>query len=770
MKRFLKKTSVVLAAMTLVTALPFSVFAGETEVANFNAKAKSLPKAEAYQMKDYQENKDVLKEANIAYDALEEGDEAQVEAKDLQNYKNLKEKVKGFETSETEFNNVVEKALENIPNVLTEENINKAVTDAKALKSLAETNSSLVNPQMESKINAKLSAVREYVRKDMAKAFTEYTAKLKFANGVNKGQTTLSNAEGLRKYMADLTISFAGSTTPLANVKVSSAALNVAVPYKAGGKYLAELSGKVVGLADLGKEDEIKVASSVTLDAPKLQAPALRYAYVYDGGLIVNIKADAGVKNIYWAYAGERYFNQLPADAGYGKYYRGSGYTNRNDFSSFFKKSAVLDKYTRYDIDDYRLNVKIPSTVDILVEDNMGNKTPIVIKVEKDNIALTKDVPEAVLNALKDVTNFTFKNSEDYKNLLVVEKGTIVDLFETFEKHIVKTLGTFNTRDLEWKSTDLDGNIPYTGVYKFDKEGTFNIQVKDLESGKTVFLTVIVTSGVNNVRSYTIKNKEVRVDKDKFKPIDAMEIATYGNEKPNPISFVALVNGQYVKITDEIEFKDKDGKAVDKLAVKIIDLKENKSFDVTFVKQNIVKNFPDISGHWAESMIKQLAEKGIINGYTDGYFKPNNKITIRETLSILGRFGKRNEALCGKKVANVELFAEKDNQGKANWGYEEVKFAMDRLPRNIFAGKDVTNDPITREEVAYVMSHLYNISGNFNGKDFNDLHSASYIEEVNALSSSNVIKGYPDNTFRPTLEITRAELSSLLFYLPSSFK
>lgn len=781
MKKFIKKSAMALAVTTMLTSVPFHAFAGETEVANFNKAAEKLPKAETYKVEDYKAKKDILAETEVAFKALETGDKDSVDKDKLDNFTALKEKIQAFIASDEEAAKTLEASiakaqnkLKEVPKTVTKANVSRAVEDLKEAKKIIEEEVTLDKADKTLKDSYKdaLDRVLNFLKADAQNAIAKFTDEIKFVNGVDKGQVTLANSTKLDGYRVDVKVT--SNNKILFETKNIEGPLNTKLPFVPNGTYKLEVSHKAnYGLSQLGEaatEPNVVAEKTNTLAAPAITAPSLRYAYVYDGGLIVNIKADAGVKNIYWAYSGERYFNQLQSDAGYGKFYRGTNYTNKNDFSDYFKKAAVLDKYTRYDKDDYRINVKIPSTVDILVEDNMGNKTPIIIKVEKDNVALTKSVPEAVVNALKDVTHFTFKNNDDFKDLLIVEKGTVVDLFETFEKHIVKGLVNFNTRNLEWNSQELSDKIPYTGVYKFDKEGAFNIQVKDTDSGKTVEMTVIVTSGSNNIRSYNVPKKEIEIEKDKFKPLEALSLSLYDKGDANPISFVAVVNGRYYRLTDEIEFKDKDGKAVDKLAVKIVDLKENKSYDVTFIKKAVVKDFPDIQGHWAEKMIKELSAKGIISGYNDGMFKPNNKITIRETLLILGKYGQRNEKLCGTKVSSFELLSEKDKDGKENWGYKDIKFATERLPKNIFAGKNITTDAITREEVAYVMKHLYNISGAYNAKEFKDIHDANYADEITALTSEKVIAGYLDNTFRPTLEITRAELSSLLFNLPTSFK
>lgn len=45
--------------------------------------------------------------------------------------------------------------------------------------------------------------------------------------------------------------------------------------------------------------------------------------------------------------------------------------------------------------------------------------------------------------------------------------------------------------------------------------------------------------------------------------------------------------------------------------------------------------FKDIDGHWAEASIQSAVEKGIMNGYPDGTFRPNQPITRAELLKVI---------------------------------------------------------------------------------------------------------------------------------------
>lgn len=59
----------------------------------------------------------------------------------------------------------------------------------------------------------------------------------------------------------------------------------------------------------------------------------------------------------------------------------------------------------------------------------------------------------------------------------------------------------------------------------------------------------------------------------------------------------------------------------------------------------------DVSGHWAEKVIKQWQDKGLISGYEDGTFKPNNNITRAEFVLILNNaMGFEKKALCLLKM------------------------------------------------------------------------------------------------------------------------
>jgi len=59
--------------------------------------------------------------------------------------------------------------------------------------------------------------------------------------------------------------------------------------------------------------------------------------------------------------------------------------------------------------------------------------------------------------------------------------------------------------------------------------------------------------------------------------------------------------------------------------------------DVKKWGDNLGKYPMDIKDHWAENIIKKYIDKGIVKGYPDGTFRPDETVTRAELLAILNR-------------------------------------------------------------------------------------------------------------------------------------
>ena len=52
---------------------------------------------------------------------------------------------------------------------------------------------------------------------------------------------------------------------------------------------------------------------------------------------------------------------------------------------------------------------------------------------------------------------------------------------------------------------------------------------------------------------------------------------------------------------------------------------------------NVDKSFSDVEGHWGKAYISKAASLGILNGYSDGTFKPDNSVSYAEAVAIIMR-------------------------------------------------------------------------------------------------------------------------------------
>ncbi len=87
------------------------------------------------------------------------------------------------------------------------------------------------------------------------------------------------------------------------------------------------------------------------------------------------------------------------------------------------------------------------------------------------------------------------------------------------------------------------------------------------------------------------------------------------------------------------------------------------------------KTFNDITGHWAQKSIELAAGNGWINGYTDGTFRPNNKITRAETFAMINRVLDRQTKSADDLLPQSEMNMWSDNMDESAWYYRDVQEA-----------------------------------------------------------------------------------------------
>ncbi|NOJ73707.1 S-layer homology domain-containing protein [Paenibacillus alvei] len=164
----------------------------------------------------------------------------------------------------------------------------------------------------------------------------------------------------------------------------------------------------------------------------------------------------------------------------------------------------------------------------------------------------------------------------------------------------------------------------------------------------------------------------------------------------------------------------------------------------------------DIVGHWAESQLRNWNAQGLIEGYPDGSFKPNNTITRGEFMALINRSFQFNQ------TTDINFIDLKES----NWEYTEVQKAV--RENYIYGYEDNSirsSKPLSRQEAAVIVSKLLKVTNDEQAANvFNDTASIAFWSKgkVGAAVSKKIIVGYSDHTFKPKANITRAEAVVML--------
>ncbi len=166
--------------------------------------------------------------------------------------------------------------------------------------------------------------------------------------------------------------------------------------------------------------------------------------------------------------------------------------------------------------------------------------------------------------------------------------------------------------------------------------------------------------------------------------------------------------------------------------------------------------FTDTLGHWAESAIEKWSEKyGVIKGYEDATFHPDDPITRGAFAGILNRF------LQYQKISPNSTF--KDTSG-AYW-----EDAILRLhAAGVYLGTDGAarlTANITRQQAITMVGRAFKLPESTAVPAYADV--AQIESYASGYLGTMAERGYitdvgADNRFRPTEPITRAELINLL--------
>ncbi len=190
-------------------------------------------------------------------------------------------------------------------------------------------------------------------------------------------------------------------------------------------------------------------------------------------------------------------------------------------------------------------------------------------------------------------------------------------------------------------------------------------------------------------------------------------------------------------------------------------------------------SFPDVkkdnNSGWAYDYIMELANKGIIKGYDDGYYRPENNVTYLETLSLLNGVMNPSRTEINDAVSKYRTFLVNNNTPE--WAIEiaavalgrgvvqETEYTRANQAKMIELGTKVS---ISRYDVAVFTARALELepksASTLTYKDAASINAAG-APLIAALIDTQVLhKDGRDGEFLPNTPIKRSEMAKMIKY------
>lgn len=178
-------------------------------------------------------------------------------------------------------------------------------------------------------------------------------------------------------------------------------------------------------------------------------------------------------------------------------------------------------------------------------------------------------------------------------------------------------------------------------------------------------------------------------------------------------------------------------------------------------KPESILGLKDLDHHWSREAVEGLVVKGVVQGYPDGSFRPNDTITRATAAVILQR-------ALGVADVRQSTLAISDLPGN-HWAYLALQSLVEKgIITTSADGRLFPDRPLTRAELAVILYRAQQGTQapkvSEQSSRFSDLsadHKAySYIMK---MSEKGILQGFQDGSFQPERKTTRAEFAVLIY-------
>ena len=390
---------------------------------------------------------------------------------------------------------------------------------------------------------------------------------------------------------------------------------------------------------------------------------------------------------------------------------------------------------------------------------------PIDSEDTKDKETPTVDKEEIEVEIKNGVANIVFNESKIVERAKELKKETDKD------KEAILVVKLEDVKD-----KDLNIQLPKKLFTSLSREKvSINIVANDME----FVMPFDILDGISISEEADIILKVENIEKDTIK---------YSAEDQDIKMAIDLNLGivEDGKVTEVPKFKSpiivkvnvKDLENKDKLAVYYLKEQDNtlefvtgKVMDNQFVlkldhfsKYMILesnKTFEDIANHWAKPYVESMVAKNVIQGYSDGTFRPNDEITRAEFAAMV---------INGLELEVVKYNDEFTDISGEEWhaNYVATMKELDFL-EGYEDGSFRPNAKITRGEMATILSNIIDVEVNEEEVDtllsgFIDMKDMEpwAVENIAKVVKTGIMEG-SNGKFLSGIKATRAEAATIIY-------
>lgn len=182
---------------------------------------------------------------------------------------------------------------------------------------------------------------------------------------------------------------------------------------------------------------------------------------------------------------------------------------------------------------------------------------------------------------------------------------------------------------------------------------------------------------------------------------------------------------------------------------------------ISLVPTALAADRSELEDHWASESLLYFADEGWLQGYKDGTYKPDSKISRAEFITILNR-------VCGFTERDDEAAKAFQDVKETDWYFEQVSIALAAGYTNGTTATTMSpRAQITRQEaftmiarVAGVSSDDLSVLDKFSDADTIGKFAKSAIA---GLTAAGYVEGYKDGKLLPKRNISRAEAVKTMY-------